>query len=66
MTRMMDTSSTYSNVRCAAAMSATELGLITMDFDPDAVYLTRRLVLTKEGKHVAKRLDEINEMLSGK
>ncbi len=47
-------------------MSATELGLITMDFDPDAVYLTRRLVLTKEGKHVAKRLDEINEMLSGK
>ena len=64
MTWMIDASNIYPNVGYAAARKATELGLITMDFDPDAVHRTRKLELTEKGRYVAKRLDEINDALS--
>lgn len=38
MSWMIDTSNIYPNVGYAAARKATELGLITMDFDPKATY----------------------------
>ena len=64
MAWMIDASNIYPNVGYAAARKATELGLITMDFDPDAVHRTRKLKLTDKGRYVAKRLDEINNALS--
>ena len=64
MTLMIDTSNIYPNVGYAAARKATELGLITMDFDPIATYRTRKLQLTEKGRFIAKRLDEINNALS--
>ncbi|MBX8635179.1 MAG: hypothetical protein KIY09_01905, partial [Thermoplasmata archaeon] len=63
---MIDASNIYPNVGYAAARKATELGLITMDFDPEAVHRTRKLELTEKGRYVAKRLDEINTAFSGK
>ena len=66
MTWMIDASNIYPNVGYAAARKATELGLITMDFEPDAVHRTRKLELTEKGRYIAKRLDEINKAISGK
>ena len=65
MTWMTDTSNIYPNVGYAAAGKATELGPVTMDFDPDATYLTRKLQLTDRGRYIAKRLNDINNALSG-
>lgn len=64
MSWMIDTSNIYPNVGYAAARKATELGLITMDFDPKATYRTRKLQLTEKGRFIAKRLDEINKTLT--
>ena len=66
VSKAIDDANIYRHQMFPSIRKATEAGLITSDFDPESPHRARRLELTDKGKYIAKRLDEINDALSGK
>ena len=65
VSNVIDTANIHEHAIYPSIKKATALGLITSDFDQDSPHRARRLELTEKGRHIAERLNEINEMLSG-
>ena len=61
---MIDTSNINANVAYASVRKATEMKLITSDFDEKSERRVRRLELTEKGRKIAKLLSEVNDILN--
>ena len=66
VSNVIDIANIHEHAVYPSIKKATGLGLITSDFDPESPHRARRLELTDRGKYITKRLDEINNALSGK
>ena len=64
ITYMIDTSNINANVAYTSVRKATELKLITSDYDEMSDRRLRRLELTEKGRKIAKLLSEVNDLLS--
>ncbi len=64
ITYMIDTSNINTNVAYTSVRKATELKLITSDYDEMSDRRLRKLKLTEKGRKMAKLLSEVNDILS--
>lgn len=61
---MIDTSNINANVAYVSVRKATEMKLITSDYDEKSDRRLRRLELTEKGRKIAKLLSEVNDILN--